>query len=93
MIVKTATYSRDEIKRVLEMRIKVEGLSVRSEALDKLADEGEKSSLRYALQLLTPAAILARTVGRTEVGLIEVGELGELFLDTKRSAGVLREML
>ncbi|RXK36805.1 RuvB-like helicase 1 [Tremella mesenterica] len=92
MIVKTVSYNREEIRRVLEIRIRVENLSVKPEALDKLADEGEKSSLRYALQLLTPASILAKTMGRTEVGLEDVGELGELFLDTKRSAGVLRGM-
>jgi RuvB-like protein 1 (pontin 52) len=92
MIVKTAIYGREEIRQVLETRIRVEGLSVKREALDRLADEGEKSSLRYALQLLTPASILAKTMGRNEVGVEDVGELGELFLDAKRSTGVLREM-
>ena len=76
---------------MLDLRSRVEGIILKAEALDKLADEGERSSLRYALQLLTPAAILARTMGRSEVGLDDVGELGELFLDTRRSAGVLRQ--
>ena len=92
MIVKTQLYTRDEIRKVLELRCRIEGIVMRSEALDKLADEGERSSLRYALQLLSPAAILAKTMGRTEVGLEEVGELGELFLDSKRSGGLLKEM-
>jgi len=92
MIVKTDLYTRDEIRAVLDLRCRVEGITLRNEALDQLADEGEKSSLRYALQLLTPAAILARTAGRSEVGLEDVSELGELFLDTRRSAGVLRAM-
>jgi len=91
MIVKTSLYSRDEIRAVLDLRSRVEGIILKAEALDKLADEGERSSLRYALQLLTPAAILARTMGRSEVGLDDVGELGELFLDTRGSAGVLRQ--
>ena len=92
MIVKTSLYTRDEIRKVLELRCRIENISLRQEALDRLADEGEKSSLRYALQLLTPAAILARAAGRTEVGVEDVGELGELFLDAKRSTGVLRGM-
>ena len=92
MIVKTALYARDEIRAVLDLRSRVEGIHLRPEALDRLADEGDKSSLRYALQLLTPAAILARTRGRSEVGVEDVRELGELFLDTRRSAGVLKTM-
>ncbi|ORY23139.1 RuvB-like helicase 1 [Naematelia encephala] len=91
MIVKTSLYTRDEIRRVLELRTKVEGIALRSDALEKLADEGERSSLRYALQLLSPAAVLAKTNGRIEVGVEDVSELGELFLDAKRSTGVLKE--
>ncbi|GFZ44218.1 RuvB-like helicase 1 [Saitozyma sp. JCM 24511] len=91
MIVKTSPYAREEIKKVVELRCKVEGISVRPEALDRLADEGEKSSLRYALQLLTPAMILAKGRGGNEVGVEDVGELGELFLDAKRSTVVLKE--
>jgi len=90
MIVKTAPYSRDEVRQVVELRCKVEGISTRPDALDRLADEGEKSSLRYALQLLTPAAILAKLQGRTEVGVEDIGELGDLFLDAKRSTTVLQ---
>lgn len=91
MVVKTSPYAREEIKKVVELRCKVEGIAVRPEALDRLADEGERSSLRYALQLLTPAMILAKGRGGNEVGVEDVGELGELFLDAKRSTVVLRE--
>lgn len=84
MIVKTQTYTRDEIRSVLETRAKVEGITLRKDALDKLADEGEKSSLRFALQLLSPASVLAKVGGRSEVTLEDVGELGELFLDARR---------
>jgi RuvB-like protein 1 (pontin 52) len=89
MIVKTSPYTRDEIRTVLETRAKVEGINVTKEAMDHLADSGEKSSLRYSLQLLTPASILAKTSGRGEVGLEDVGELGELFLDGRRSGAVV----
>jgi RuvB-like protein 1 (pontin 52) len=84
MIVKTQTYTRDEIRSVLETRAKVEGITLRMDALDRLADEGEKSSLRFALQLLSPASVLAKVGGRNEVVLEDVGELGELFLDARR---------
>lgn len=42
---------------------------------------------RYALQLLTPASVLAALAGRPgQIELDDVGELGELFLDAKTSA-------
>jgi RuvB-like protein 1 (pontin 52) len=47
MIVRTLPYKRDEIKDVLQLRIKVEGLKVSEEALEKLADNGVSTSLRY----------------------------------------------
>jgi len=89
MIVKTATYTRDEVRTVLETRARVEGIILKREALERLADTGEKSSLRFSLQLLTPASILAKMAGRVEVGLEDVGELGELFLDGRRSGAVV----
>lgn len=92
MIVKTEPYSRDEVRSVVDTRTRVEGIAVTPEALDRLADEGEKSSLRYALQLLTPASILCKTAGRTEVGVSDIDELGLLFLDTKRSTNVLKDL-
>ncbi|KAL7421518.1 RuvB ATP-dependent DNA helicase pontin [Cryptotrichosporon argae] len=91
MIVKTAPYARDEIRAVLETRARAEGLTVQPAALDRLADEGARASLRYALQLLSPAAILARTRGQTEVAIDDIAELDGLFLDAKRSANVLRD--
>ncbi len=42
--------------------------------------------LRYALQLLTPASILANIAGRKEIGVEDIGEMNELFLDAKTSA-------
>ncbi|GAA5857640.1 hypothetical protein JCM9279_006504 [Rhodotorula babjevae] len=91
MIVRTLPYQRDEIKTVLQTRVKVEGLAIQAEALDKLADDGIRTSLRYALQLLTPASILSRVQGRTEITLADVAETDELFLDARSSARGLQE--
>ena len=52
---------------------------------------GENTSLRYAVQLLTPAAIVAKTDGRTEVTVDDVGELTDMFIDAKQSAQMLVE--
>jgi hypothetical protein len=46
---------------------------------------------RYALQLLTPASIIAKMSGRNQIDVQDIGEMNSLFLDAKRSAGVLLE--
>lgn len=46
---------------------------------------------RYALQLLTPASILSKVQGRTEIALEDVAETDGLFLDAKSSARMLHE--
>ena len=49
----------------------------------------EMSHDRYALQLLTPASILATIAGRTQIELDDIQEMGELFLDAKTSAAAI----
>lgn len=93
LIVRTAAYSQDEIKAVLAQRLKVEGLNIAPAALERLALHGDSASLRYALQLLTPASVLARLAGRDEIEEQDVGEMAELFIDAKTSATLLRSGL
>ncbi|KAI6800299.1 RuvB-like helicase [Hortaea werneckii] len=67
--------------------------SLSPEALEELTSQGEKVSLRYALQLLAPAGILARARG-SEGNVIsgqDISEATSLFWDAGRSAAVLRE--
>ncbi|KAJ8080494.1 RuvB ATP-dependent DNA helicase pontin [Marasmius tenuissimus] len=89
MIVKTENYTRDQVARVVQLRANVEGLKLGTGVLDRLSAEGEKSSLRYALQLLTPASILATMAGRSEIVEEDIGEMNELFLDAKTSASMI----
>ena len=56
-----------------------------------LGDIGEGASLRHAVQLLTPASVLAKTNGRDEIAVGDLEEVGELFLDAKASAKILTE--
>lgn len=67
--------------------------SLAPDAVDELTKQGENVSLRYALQLLAPAGILARARG-SEGGAVtgmDVQEAVGLFWDAGRSAGQLRE--
>ncbi|KIM40643.1 hypothetical protein M413DRAFT_446064 [Hebeloma cylindrosporum] len=76
----------DLLDRCLILRATVEGLKLGAGVTDRLAAQGESSSLRYVLQLLTPALILAQLAGRTQIELEDIGEMTDLFLDSKTSA-------
>lgn len=89
LIIPTKAYEPDEIKRILRIRVTIEGLSISEAALDKIADHGSRISLRYALQLLTPSSILARVSGRNQIDVVDVGECEDLFIDARRSAAIV----
>ncbi|KAL2688319.1 TIP49 C-terminus-domain-containing protein [Phyllosticta citricarpa] len=91
LIIPTHPYAPDEVRQIIRARARTEGLRIAEPALDRVGDAGVKVSLRYALQLLAPAQVLARVGGREEVGTADVEEAQDLFLDAGRSAqGVAR---
>lgn len=92
LIIPTHPYSADEVKLIIRTRARTEGLAITEPALEKVAEKGVGVSLRYALQLLTPANIVARV--RNAGGGIDVQdveECEELFIDAKRSARIVAE--
>ncbi|KAJ5949249.1 RuvB-like helicase 1 [Penicillium verhagenii] len=92
LIIPTTPYNHEEIKTIIRLRAKTESLSITESALDKVAEHGSKISLRYALQLLTPASILARVNGHPGgIEVTDVAECEDLFLDAKRSAQIVAQ--
>ena len=91
LIIKTHTYTKAEIKAILEIRAETEGIGIEPAALGALATVGETTSLRYVVQLLTPGKILAQTNGRSKIAEEDVRETNQLFLDAKTSARMLAE--
>ncbi|KAI0773539.1 RuvB-like helicase 1 [Fomes fomentarius] len=89
LIVRTVHYDEASIAKVIQLRANVEDLKLGAGVLERLAKKGAESSLRYALQLLSPASILASLAGRKEIQLEDIDEMGELFLDAKTSALVI----
>lgn len=90
LIVRTLPYNANEIRTIIEKRAIIEGSQASAEALDKLAVQGVQTSLRYALQLLAPAFILARANSRTQIEPADIEEAEDLFLDAKRSTQILK---
>ncbi|QPG73194.1 RUVB-like protein [Brettanomyces nanus] len=91
LIVRTLPYNHDESKNIILKRSKVEGLALSGEALDKLATTSMTTSLRYSLQLMSPAAVIASVDGRNQVESKDIDECLSLFLDAKRSTKVLED--
>lgn len=89
LIIPTNPYSPDEVKTIIRLRTRTENLTITEPALDKISEHGVNVSLRYALQLLTPASILAKVNGRKDIDVIDVEECEELFIDAKRSAAIV----
>lgn len=60
-------------------------------ALQRIAEIGATTSLRFALQLLSPSAIIANIANRDCITVEDVEETETLFLDGKSSAQRLRD--
>ncbi|XP_074644852.1 ruvB-like 1 [Tubulanus polymorphus] len=91
MIIRTLPYSQDEMMQIIKIRANTEGITVNEESLKKLAEIGVKSTLRYAVQLLTPSNLLAKINGKETINEDEIEEINELFFDAKSSAKLLLE--
>jgi RuvB-like protein 1 len=91
LIIRTLPYTLEEIRLIIRLRAKTEGLNVSEAALEALANEGEKSSMRYALQLMAPASIVAKMQGRDQIDVKDITECSDLFLDARRSAKIARD--
>jgi RuvB-like protein 1 (pontin 52) len=89
LIIRTMPYSLDEMVQIISIRAETESLEIDAEALAMLGEIGSKSSLRYSVQLLTPARIVASTSGRDIINAIDIEEVDELFYDAKASAKLL----
>jgi hypothetical protein len=65
-----------------------EGISIEEEGITALGEIGARTSLRYAVQLLTPSRILAETQGRDTICSDDIEEIDLIFYDAKASVCV-----
>jgi len=91
LIIPTRPYTRDEILEIVRIRADEEGIRLSDDALQRLADLGEEKSLRYAVQLLIPARIIAERRGSDEVTKDDVDEAASIFADVKESTELVRK--
>lgn len=91
LIVRTQTYTVDEMVHITQIRATVENVEIDEDAVKLLGELGSRTSLRYAVQMLTPARIVAQTAGRTKITTNDVRQVDQLFMDGKASSQMLQE--
>lgn len=91
LIIRTLPYSLEEMVQIISIRAGAESITVDEDALVLLGEVGSRTSLRYAVQMLTPARIIADTAGRDLIKAVDVEEVDELFFDAKASARLLAQ--
>ncbi|KAG7551499.1 AAA+ ATPase domain [Arabidopsis thaliana x Arabidopsis arenosa] len=91
VIIRTQIYDPSEMIQIIAIRAQVEELTVDEECLVLLGDIGQRTSLRHAVQLLSPASIVAKMNGRDNICKADIEEVTSLYLDAKSSAKLLHE--
>ena len=64
LIIPTHPYNPTDIRKIISLRSRTESVTLSEAALNRISKKGEEVSLRYALQLLAPAQVLARVAKR-----------------------------
>ncbi|CAD7091829.1 unnamed protein product [Hermetia illucens] len=91
LIIRTLPYSISEMEQIIRIRAQTEGLQMEDSAITTLSEIAGQATLRYAVQLLTPAYQMCKVNGKTIIGPDDLKDVHGLFLDAKRSATFLTE--
>merc|ERR1711934_730117 len=91
LIIRTMPYSVEEMSQIIAIRAQTGSITCDEDSISVLAEIGTRASLRYAVQLLTPARIMSEVQGRDSIEAGDCEEIDELFFDAKASARLLAE--
>ena len=91
LIIPTRPYNAEEIREIIKIRASEEEIEITDEALEELVKIGVETSLRYAVQLMEPARIIAMNNGRSKVTVEDVKKARSLFIDVNSSVKYLKE--
>jgi TBP-interacting protein len=91
VIIATQDYDPDSIREILRIRSEEEKVKLEKAALERLTQVGAKSSLRYAVQLLSLAAQNARALGHEKVTVEDVDRVDSLFMDIGEASEHLKK--
>ena len=85
LIIPVRPYTPEEIREIILIRADEEDIKLSKDAIDLLVKTASEKSLRYALQLMHPAKIIAERKGREEVTAEDIEEVSKLFIDVSQS--------
>eukprot|EP01012_Entosiphon_sulcatum_P027271 TRINITY_DN32869_c0_g1_i1.p1 TRINITY_DN32869_c0_g1~~TRINITY_DN32869_c0_g1_i1.p1 ORF type:complete len:475 (-),score=120.48 TRINITY_DN32869_c0_g1_i1:64-1488(-) len=91
MIIKTDNYKKNEIQDIIKIRCEEEDVEMEEDALNLLASLATKTSLRYALQLITTAHLVAQKRKSSVVEKSDIKRVYALFQDLQRSTEFLNQ--
>jgi len=91
VIIATQEYDPESIREILRLRSEEEKVKLEKEALERLTQVGAKSSMRYAVQLLSLAAQNARSLKHQKVTVEDVQRVDSLFMDIGEAAEHLKK--
>jgi len=91
LIISTRPYEAGDIEQIIQIRCQEEDVTVTPEALAVLTAMAGDTTLRYALNLISCADIVAKKRKADTVGIDDLRRCYTYFLDEKRSVQWLKE--
>ncbi|RPD64711.1 TIP49-domain-containing protein [Lentinus tigrinus ALCF2SS1-7] len=91
LIVSTSQYSKEDIEQIIKIRCEEEDVSLTPEAMAILSNLATETTLRYVLNLISCAQMLARKRKAEAVGEQDVRRAYDFFFDEKRSVQYIQE--
>ncbi|MEM4082299.1 MAG: RuvB-like helicase [Saccharolobus sp.] len=91
LIIPTRPYNAEEIKEIIKIRANELDIELDPQALEELTKIGVENSLRYAIQILEPAVVVAQRNSRSVVKVDDIKQVASLFADVKRSVKFVKE--
>jgi len=91
LIVSTKPYEEQDIQQIIQIRCEEEDVTLTAEALSVLTSMAVQTTLRYGLNLISCAQVLARKRKAERVDVEDLRRAYTYFMDEKRSVQWLKE--
>jgi RuvB-like protein 2 len=91
VIIPTVSYKPDELAKIIKIRCEEEDVEMDDNAQLLLKGLGAQTSLRYVLQLITTANLVAQKRKASVVAAQDIKKVYNAFMDLKRSVEYLKE--
>lgn len=91
LIIETSPYSIVELHEIIKLRVEEEDCEIKGTAMKMLVKLASETSLRYAINLITPAFFVAKKRNSSIIELFDIQRVYELFIDLQRSTQFLNE--